>query len=214
MRLAVAARSAVSASNPCASASAQRLSSISPSRFSFSSFPPSFCPARDVSDAGKKLAFIQPFSFRPGFSADDLLRAHQPRQCRRHIQHALQCRLLAALLLLGVFPYGNDRLRILCLRTTEDMLMAGNHLMRRHAGRIPIRERAMLRADAAIEHHLKQHVAQLVRHLHRVIAIHRLCRFAGFLNHILAQGMMRLRAIPTDIPRAHADRVTTCTKSS
>ena len=63
----------------------------------------------------------------------------------------------------------------------------------------------MFRADAAVEHDLQQHVAQLVGHLHLVAAIHRVRRLAGFLDHVLPQCVMGLRPVP----RAPAGRAQT-----
>ena len=82
------------------------------------------------------------------------------------------------------------------------MLVAGDHLVRRHARHIAVGERAMLRADAAVEHHLQQHVAQLVRDLHVVVAVHGLGRLAGLLDHVLTQRVVRLRPVPRAAARA------------
>ena len=76
------------------------------------------------------------------------------------------------------------------------MLVACNHLVRGHAGHVAVGKRAVLRADAAVEHNLQQHVAQLVGHLHLVVAVHRVRRLAGFLDHILAQRVVGLRPVP------------------
>ena len=76
------------------------------------------------------------------------------------------------------------------------MLVAGDHLVRRHARHIAVGKSAMLCADAAVQDHLQQHVAKLIGDLHIVVAVHRLSRLAGFLNHILPEGMVRLRPVP------------------
>ena len=70
----------------------------------------------------------------------------------------------------------------------------------------------MLRADGAVEHDLQQHVAQLVRDLHRILAVHRLGGLAGLLDHELAQRVMRLRSVPraaarSTQPRDHLHKV-------
>jgi len=56
------------------------------------------------------------FALRLPLPPDALLHAHQRRQRRRHVQHALKRRLLAAFLLLRVFPHRHDVLRLLGLR--------------------------------------------------------------------------------------------------
>ena len=47
-----------------------------------------------------------------------------------------------------------------------------------------------------MQHHLHEHVAQLLAQMRGIIGLDAIERLVGFLNHVLADALMRLFAVP------------------
>ena len=63
----------------------------------------------------------------------------------------------------------------------------------RHVGQ---RKLAGVRRDLRVQHHLHKHVAQLLTQVRRVVCLNTVERLVGLLDHVLADALMRLLAIP------------------
>ncbi len=63
----------------------------------------------------------------------------------------------------------------------------------RHVGQ---RKLAGVRRDLRMQHYLHEHVAQLLAQVRRIIGLDAVERLVGFLDHVLANALMRLFAVP------------------
>ena len=63
----------------------------------------------------------------------------------------------------------------------------------RHIGQ---RKLAGVRRNLRMQHHLHEHIAQLLAQMRHVVRLDAIERLVGFLDHVLADALMRLLAIP------------------
>ena len=63
----------------------------------------------------------------------------------------------------------------------------------RHVGQ---RKLAGVRRDLRMQHDLHEHIAQLLAQVCRIIGLDAVERLIGFLDHVLANALMRLLAVP------------------
>ena len=82
------------------------------------------------------------------------------------------------------------------IRITKHVRMTANELgvdIARHVGQ---RKLAGVRRDLRMQHYLHEHVAQLLAQVRRIIGLDAVERLVGFLDHVLANALMRLFAVP------------------
>ena len=58
------------------------------------------------------------------------------------------------------------------------------------------RKLAGVRRNLRMQHHLHEHIAQLLAQMRHVVRLDAIERLVGFLDHVLADALMRLLAIP------------------
>ena len=85
--------------------------------------------------------------------------------------------------------------------------MATHELLADSPGDVGQRELAHLGGQRGVEHHLEQHVAQLVLDAVGVSRRNRLDRFVGLLDHVAGQRLVRLLGIPRAALAQLADHV-------
>ena len=103
------------------------------------------------------------------------------------------CRILGgALGQLHLVPQVQHLGGVVRARLAEHVRMAADHL-RVHVVDI---ERARIGRYLALQHHLQQHVAQLLAQVRRVAGLDGVHRLVGLLDHVMRDAPMRLRAVP------------------
>ena len=63
----------------------------------------------------------------------------------------------------------------------------------RHVGQ---RKLAGIRRNLRMQHHLHEHIAQLLAQMRRVVRLDAIERLVGFLDHVLADAAVRLLTVP------------------
>ena len=76
------------------------------------------------------------------------------------------------------------------MRVTTDELGVD---IARHIGK---RKLTGVRRNLRMQHHLHEHIAQLLAQMRHVVRLDAIERLVGFLDHVLADALMRLFAIP------------------
>ena len=82
------------------------------------------------------------------------------------------------------------------IRIAKHVRMAANELgvdIARHVGQ---RELAGVRRDLRMQHHLHEHVAQLLAQMRGIVALDAVERLVGLLDHVFANAAVRLLAVP------------------
>ena len=76
------------------------------------------------------------------------------------------------------------------------MRMAINHFLADALYHIPHRKAALLRLDFRMKDHLHQHIPQLLTEIFHILFVNRIRRLVSLLQHIHADGCMRLHPVP------------------
>ena len=76
------------------------------------------------------------------------------------------------------------------MRVTTDELGVD---IARHIGK---RKLTGVRRNLRMQHHLHEHIAQLLAQMRHVVRLDAIERLVGFLDHVLADALMRLFAVP------------------
>ena len=97
---------------------------------------------------------------------------------------------------LNLVPDLEHLIGALGVRIAKHVRMTADELGVDIACHVGQRKLAGVRRNLRMQHHLHEHVAQLLTQVRRVIGLNAVERLVGLLDHVLADALMRLLAVP------------------
>ena len=132
---------------------------------------------------------VRPVKARTGGLRLNLLRAPQTRQTMGDLFHRLRGGALSLLAALELLPREG-------FAVAEDVWVARDHLSADRVGHVVKRERAAVGLEIGMKNDLQQDIAQLLAQRRRVLAVDGVHHLPRLLQHLAAQGRVRLRGVP------------------